>query len=42
MILLVISLILFFAIHLARVLVPGWRASIIAGNGRLQAFPPGA
>ena len=33
MLLLVISLILFFAIHLVRVVAPGWRASVIASKG---------
>jgi uncharacterized membrane protein len=33
MLLLVISLILFFAIHLTRVIAPGWRTSVIAAKG---------
>ncbi|CAD7024687.1 NnrU family protein [Pseudorhizobium endolithicum] len=33
MLLLVISLILFFGIHLVRVVAPGWRASVIAARG---------
>lgn len=33
MLLLVISLILFFAIHLTRVVAPGWRATVIAARG---------
>jgi len=33
MLLLVISLILFFAIHLTRVIAPAWRASVIAAKG---------